>query len=311
MILTVTPNPMLDKTLYVSTFTPGITHRAQRVITIGSGKGINVSRTLLQLGEQTLATGFLGGYAGEQVRHLLNAEKLPNDFVEISNLTRIGFTIFDSAHVDYTAVFEPGPELLAPEVERLAEKVYNLLPSCKALVLCGSMPCAGFDDLYFRLIQAAKVMKVPVFLDSYKEPLRQGLEAHPDFLKPNREEALYTFGIDIREPNGMKEMLRELSKTGAQWIFITDGARAVGVYAHGQCYLATPPPINYVNGLGSGDAMVGAFLLGWLRKMPTADLIGFTIAAGAVNAEEFMPGFADLTRIQVMARRVSIDPFGF
>jgi tagatose 6-phosphate kinase len=220
MILTVTPNPMLDKTLYVSKLALGVTHRAQRSITIGSGKGINVSRALLALGEPTLATGFLGGYTGEQVRYLLNAENLPNDFVETNGLTRIGFTVFDRMHEGHTAVFEPGPELLTHEVEAMIEKIYKILPQCQALALCGSMPCAGFDDLYFRLIQTAKMMSVPVFLDSYNEPLRQGLKALPDFLKPNREEALHTFGIDIREPNGMDAMLRELAQTGAQWIFL-------------------------------------------------------------------------------------------
>jgi 1-phosphofructokinase family hexose kinase len=309
MILTVTPNPMLDKTLYVSKHAIGVTHRAQRVITIGSGKGINVARALVQLGEQTLATGFLGGYTGEQIRKLLEAEKLPHDFVETKAATRIGFTVFDETPSDYTAVFEPGAELAAEEVECLVEKVCQLLPRCKALALCGSMPCAGFDDLYFRLIHAAKEKNVPVFLDSYKEPLRLGLAAQPNFLKPNRDEALQTFGIDIREPHGMKAMLHELAQTGAQWIFLTDGEQAVGIYAEGRHFLAAPPRINYVNGLGSGDAMVGAFLFGWLRKMATEDLIRFTVAAGAVNAEAFMPGFADLPRILNMSKQVRVERF--
>ncbi|MCG3118643.1 MAG: Tagatose-6-phosphate kinase [bacterium] len=307
MILTVTPNPMLDKTLYVPAFTPGATHRAQRSITIGSGKGINVTRALSQLGESTLATGFLGGYTGAQVRKLLDAEKLPHDFVETVNLTRVGFSVFATGHTDYTAVFEPGPELRVEEAQQLVAKVSQLLPRCRALALCGSMPCAGFDDLYFRLIQAAKVRGVPVFLDSYKEPLRQGLAARPDFLKPNRDEALQTFGIDIRQPHGMEEMLRALIPDGAQWIFLTDGARKVGIHAQGQTYFATPPPINYVNGLGSGDAMVAAFLFGWLRKMSPAELIRFTVAAGAVNAEEFMPGFTDLSRIRALAKQVHLE----
>jgi len=309
MILTITPNPMLDKTLSVPAFSPGVTHRAQRVVTIGSGKGINVARALLQLGERTLATGFLGGYAGKHVRQLLDEEKLPHDFVETSGLTRIGFTVFDAERKNYTAVFEPGPELRADEVDRLVTKVDQLLPQYRAVALCGSMPSAGFDDLYFRLIQAAQKRSVPVFLDSYQEPLRQGLEARPDFLKPNRDEALQTFGIDSREPDGMKALLRQLAQTGAQWIFLTDGERKVGISAPDQCYLATPPPINPVNTLGSGDAMVAAFLFGWLRKMAAEDLIRFTIAAGAVNAEAFMPGFADLKRIQNMAKRVLVEPF--
>jgi 1-phosphofructokinase family hexose kinase len=308
MILTVTPNPMLDKTLWVKSFTPGVTHRASRAVTIGSGKGINVSRALLALGEQTLATGFLGGYTGVQVRKLLDDENLPHDFVEVAGLTRIGITVFDDEHEDYTAVFEPGPELRQNEIEGLIEKVQNLLPRCRALALCGSMPSAGFDDLYCRLIELAKAAKVPVFLDSYKEPLRQGLKAHPDFLKPNRDEVLQTFGIDIREPQGMKEALRELSQAGAQWIVLTDGARKVGVYAHGQFYLAAPPKVEVVNTLGGGDAMVAAFLYGWLRKMATENLIRFTIAAGAVNAEDFMPGFADLDRIILMAKNIVIEP---
>jgi 1-phosphofructokinase family hexose kinase len=307
MILTVTPNPMLDKTLWVPAFTPGVTHRATRAVTIGSAKGINVSRALLALGEQTLATGFLGGYTGKQVRLFLEEEKIPHEFVEISGLTRTGFTVFDAAREGYTAVFEPGPELHQHEVDRLVEQVRDFLPRCQALALCGSIPSAGFDDLYFRLIESANAINVPVFLDSYKEPLRQGLKAHPDFLKPNREEALHTFGIDIREPHGMATLLRELTQTGAQWIFLTDGERKVGVSAQGKTYLAAPPKVNYVNGLGSGDAMVAAFLFGWRRKMAAEDLIRFTIAAGAVNAEEFMPGFANLKRIQIKARQVVIE----
>jgi tagatose 6-phosphate kinase len=308
MILTVTPNPMLDKTLWVPSFTPGVTHRANRAVTIGSGKGINVSRALLALGEQTLATGFLGGYTGAQVRKLLDDESLPHDFVEVAGLTRVGITVFDGAREDYTAVFEPGPELRQNEVEALIEKIRSLLPHCRALALCGSMPSAGFDNLYFRLIESAKAANVPVFLDSYKEPLRQGHKARPDFLKPNRDEVLQTFGIDIREPHGMKEMFRDLSQAGAQWIFLTDGARKVGVCVQGQCYLATPPKIEVVNTLGGGDAMVAAFLYGWLRKMATDDLIRFAIAAGAVNAEDFMPGFADLHRIILMAKNIIIEP---
>jgi len=307
MILTVTPNPMLDKTLYVSKLAIGATHRAQRSVTIGSGKGINVARALLQLGEKVLATGFLGGYTGEQVRKLLDDEKIPHDFVETNVSTRVGFTVFDETPNVYTAVFEPGPDLLPEEIERLVEKVGQLLPHCRALALSGSMPCTGFDELYARLILAAKVLNVPVFLDSYKEPLRLGLAAQPNFLKPNRDEALQTFGLDIRTSHGMKAMLRELAPSGAQWIFLTDGERPIGIYAAGQYFLATPPPINYVNGLGSGDAMVAAFLFGWLQKMSAEDLIRFTVAAGAVNAEAFMPGFADLPRIQNLAKLVKTE----
>jgi 1-phosphofructokinase family hexose kinase len=309
MILTVTPNPMLDKTLWVPAFQLGAVHRAQRMVTIAGGKGINVSRALVQLGEPTRATGFLGGHTGQQIRALLDQEKIPHDFVEIRSITREGFTISDSRNNMSTAVFEPGHRLQHEEVDALLGKVQQLLPSCRALALCGSMPSAGFDDLYFRLIRAAKATNVPVFLDSYDEPLRQGLAAGPDFLKPNREEALQTFDIDMREQEGMVRLLNELAQTGAQWIFLTDGDKKVGIYAQGKRYLALSPRVRCVNALGSGDAMVAAFLFGWLRKMANEELIRFSLAAGAVNAEEFLPGFADLRRIEERANEVVIEPF--
>jgi len=307
MILTVTPNPMLDKTLWVPAFAPGNTHRALRLEILAGGKGINVTRALRMLKENVVATGFVGGRTGEAIIEALKQEGLQRDFVTIDSTTREGFTIVDSKTGQHTAVFEPGHQLTEQDAEALFEKVAELLPYCQALALCGSMPCAGFDDFFARLIETARRHHVPVMLDTYDEPLRLGLAASPNFLKPNRDEALQTFGIDAREPGGKRVLLEKFAESGATHIFLTDGEHASAIYAKGNFLQAQPPKIRVVNTLGSGDAMVAAFLYGYLHALSTPMLIAFTLAAGAVNAREFLPGFADLDKITTMAAQIELE----
>jgi 1-phosphofructokinase family hexose kinase len=307
MILTVTPNPMLDKTLWVPAFAPGNTHRALRLEILAGGKGINVARALRMLKENAVATGFIGGRTGEAILEALKREGLQHDFVAIDSTTREGFTIVDSQTGQHTAVFEPGHQLTEKDVEALFEKVVELLPYCQALALCGSMPCPGFDDLFARLIEAARGHHVPVMLDTYDEPLRLGLQAAPNFLKPNRDEALQTFGIDAREPGGKRALLEKFAESGATHVLLTDGERPAGIFAEGDFFLAHPPKIRVINALGSGDAMVAAFLYGYLHALSTPMLIAFALAAGAVNAREFLPGFADLDQITTIAAQIEVQ----
>ena len=307
MILTVTPNPMLDKTLWVPAFAPGLVHRALRLQALAGGKGINVARALNLLGEEVVATGFAGGRTGEAILEILDNEGLHHDFVIIDSNTREGFTIVDSKTGQHTAVFEPGHQLTDHDAESLLAKVEALLPRCRALALCGSMPCAGFDHLFAQLIALAHQHQVPVMLDSYGEPLRLGLAASPNFLKPNRDESLQTFHIDSREPGGNRALLDMLAQRGATHIFLTDGKRPAAVFAEGEFYLAQPPRLRAVNPLGSGDALVAAFLYGYLRDFPPPELIAFALAAGAVNAREFLPGFADLDQIKTLAAQIHLE----
>ncbi len=307
MILTVTPNPMLDKTLWLEELRTGETHRAQRLEVIAGGKGINVARALRGLGENTLATGFLGGPAGTTMRALLDSDSIPHEFIETAGTTREGFTVVENKSGRRTAVFEPGPQLYPKEVEALLAFVQRRLPESRALALCGSMPSPGYDELYAEMIHLAHAAHVPVFLDSYLEPLKLGLAARPQFLKPNREEALQTFGIDTRAAGGMQKVMHRLASFGTQCFFLTDADRPIGVGLHGKQYLATPPPVACRNPLGSGDAMVAGFLYAWLQGWPAEELIRFAVAAGSVNARHTMPGYANLEEIKALAVQVKIE----
>jgi len=307
MILTVTPNPMLDKIISLARFSLGEVQRAQAMTTIAGGKGVNVSRALLALGESTLATGFLGGHTGQAIRGLLDKEGLPHHFVEIESTTREGFTFVEAESGARTAVFEPGHRITASEVNALLKMTAELLPQCTAMALCGSMPVPGFDDMYASLIRLAHQHSVPVLLDSYHEPMRLGMRAKPEFCKPNREEARATFGVDCRAAGGMRQLLHTLASQGVVGAFVTDGDRPLGATWNGETYSIKPPAIRYVNALGSGDAFVAAFLYGWVREMALEELARFAVAAGAVNASHELPGYANLQEIEELMAQIEIQ----
>lgn len=307
MILTVTPNPMLDKTIWLSQFTMGEVHRGERMEQVAGGKGLNVSRALVGLGAVTRATGFLGGEIGNVIRSLLDAQSMPHHFIEIAATTREGFTIVDHTNNERTAVFEPGPRLESHEIEALRQFVREQLPRCRALALCGSMSCAGHDHLYADLIRQAHAARVPVFLDSYLAPLQHGLNAEPQFLKPNRDEALKTFGLDVRNAAERQTLFALLKRKRTLGLFITDAERTVYAWLRGKNYLVYPPRLACRNPLGGGDVFVAAFLYGWLKQMPSAELLRFAVAAGCVNAMHDLPGYANLAEIEALLEQVMIE----
>ena len=307
MILTVTPNPMLEKNVWLPKFTAGSVHRAEKVKIIAGGKGINVSRALVQFNESTLATGFLGGYTGKIIEQLLNNENIPSDFVEIDSTTREGITIFENSVQGRTAIFDPGHELKKKDIVALCDKIEKLLPQCQAMALCGSMPSQDFNTLYSELINLAHAAKVPLFLDSYHEPLKRGLTARPQFVKPNREEALETFGIDIRVSGGLRKILKYLHQFSPLYAFVTDSQNSLGALCDNRFYQVTPPQIQCVNDLGSGDTFLAGFLYGWINKMRGADLICFATAAGTVNAMHWLPGYVNLDKTKVLAKQVRLN----
>lgn len=307
MILTVTPNPMLDKTIWLARFAKGEVHRSERTEQVAGGKGLNVSRALVGLHERTLVTGFLGGETGQVIRRLLDEQNIPHHFIDVAATTREGFTFVDQTNGERTAVFEPGSPLQAHEIEALKQFVREQLPRCRALALCGSMPCSGFDQLYADLIAQAHAAHVPVFLDSYLAPLQHGLRARPHFLKPNREEALNTFGLDVRKTEEVRALLRLLAQHGAQGIFITDAEQPVHAWWQGASYRIQPPRLECRNPLGGGDVFVAAFLYGWLHEMEGEKLLRFAVAAGAVNAQHDLPGYANFAEIVALMEQVEIE----
>ena len=283
MITTVTLNPMLDKTVAVDSLRRGAVSRASGVSTIVGGKGVNVSRQLSRLGEETVATGFIGGEIGSILERLLDGEKIPHRFIRIAGMTREGVTYLEPEGT-MTSVFEPPHSVTLAEAGRLLEECRALAGKSDWFVCSGSSPSAEADDVFRLIVTDCRSRGIPVVLDSYGKALARGVESVPDFLKPNREEFEQTFGTRLSGESDMIAAARRLVAQGVRYSLITDGPRPFAAACADGAWIVTPPGVESVNPTGSGDSMIAGILYGLRRSWPFADCLAFGAAAGAANA---------------------------
>ena len=194
MILTVTLNPSVDRTMVVPNLNPGFRNRAVDTVVVPGGKGINVARAARILGRPVITTGFLGGRRGDQILADLNAEGILNDFVRIQDESRLTMAVVDPATNYVTEITEAGPEIRPEEINLMYEKLEYLGKVADIAVLAGSVPRGLDDDCYVQMIERLQRLGVKTFFYTYGDPLRRGIKAAPDYVFPKLVEAEKVIG---------------------------------------------------------------------------------------------------------------------
>ena len=193
MILTVTLNPCIDKTVFVEKHEVGRIIRAHAVKQIAGGKGVNVARVLTNLGADVLAFVVLGGHTGRIIEELAEADGIRLHPVWISAPSRTVTTVLETSTGVQTAYVEPGPRVSPEEKDRIIGELRELIPESEMVIFSGSSPCPALDDLYREMIAYANRLGVRTILDSRGRAFKLGLESSPFMIKPNpaeTEEAL-------------------------------------------------------------------------------------------------------------------------
>lgn len=256
MIVTVTPNPSVDRTYHLGALRPGELHRARAVWSEASGKGVNVGRVLRRLGVPSRMIVTAGGGEGR----LLN-ELLPGlEVVRVAGATRINVTLMvDGA--EPTKVNEPGTALTAGEADRLVAAASEALAGDVGwLACCGSLPAGTSPELVTRLVEAGRAAGVPVVVDASGPALAAAVAARADLIKPNRDELAELTGREVSTMDDVVGAARETrARTGGVVLVSLGGDGALLVTAEGDWY-ATSPPITPVNTTGAGDALLAGYL---------------------------------------------------
>ena len=189
MIITVTLNAAIDKTLAVPNFRLGRRHRAVEQTAMAGGKGVNVARALRALGQPVIATGVAGGPTGTRIVEHLTEEGILNDFVRIREESRTSTAVVDPTSGEQTEINEHGPHVSEGELELFVDKLLYLAKGAAVCVIAGSLPRGVDAGLYGRLIEEMKRLGVTTVLDSEGEPMRLATRAGPDVVSPNELEA--------------------------------------------------------------------------------------------------------------------------
>ena len=221
MIVTVTTNAALDRTLTVPVFQIGFRHRSSDVLTLAGGKGINVARALKILDVPVVATGLAGGRTGTRIIEELTAEAILNDFVRIAAESRTSTAVVDPTAGTHTEINEWGPEVAAGELETLVEKLHYLSRGADFVVLSGSLPRKVATTFYADAVRDLSRRDVRVVLDSEGEPLRLAVEAGPFLVSPNQREAEQLVGQELEDDDDFQMALDAIAEMGARNVLIT------------------------------------------------------------------------------------------
>ncbi|MER7957291.1 1-phosphofructokinase family hexose kinase [Streptomyces sp. NPDC096030] len=301
MILTVTLNTALDLTYRVPALTPHASHRVTQVIERPGGKGLNVARVLAALGHETVVTGFAGGSTGEILRGHLTATPVRDELVPIAGHTRRTVAIADTTTGDTTQLNEPGPAITPAEWSTLTTRYTGLLAGASAVALCGSLPPGIHVGAYAELIRLARAAGVPVLLDTSGEPLRRGIAARPDVVKPNADELAQLTGS--REPH---RATRDARRRGAHAVVSSLGPQGMLAATPDGLWHAAPPAAVKGNPTGAGDSAVAGLLAGLVDRLPWPDRLTHAVALSAATVLSPVAGEFDRGAYEELLPRVTV-----
>jgi 1-phosphofructokinase family hexose kinase len=309
VILTVTLNAAIDRTVAVPNFRLGRRHRAVESRTVAGGKGINVARALSLLGRPVIATGFVGGPTGTRVLEQLHEESVLTDFTRIAAETRINLAVIDPTSGDQTEINERGPAVSPEEVKRLFDRISYLAGGAKICVLAGSLPPGAGDDLYARLIDDLSRRGVPVVLDAEGEAMLAGVRAGASMVTPNETEAEELVGQEFADRGDLAQGLVELVRLGAGEAAITrpDGCVAtVGEGGSRRLLEVHTEPLEPVSTVGSGDAFLAGYVAARYEDRAPEDCLAYGVACGAESTQHFGAGTVDRNQVERLLGEVSV-----
>lgn len=303
MIHTVTVNPALDLTYRVSSVRYDDTVRAHTVLRAAGGKGVNVSRVATRLGHATVAMGFAGGRAGEEILDLLRDEGVKTWFARHDAPTRTNAIVQDDEGRQLR-VSGPGPAVEADEVNALVESIFELRAPA-FLVLSGSLLLGVPTDLYAHIAERAAAEGVPVVVDADRE-LVSALEAGVALIKPNAYELGRLVDREIGSLEDARSAAAEAHAMGARTVVCSLGALGALWFSADGAWHALAPEVTVDSPVGSGDSLLAGVLVAMAEGRDPADALRLGVACGTATATTPGTDLCHKTLVDELLPRVEV-----
>jgi 1-phosphofructokinase family hexose kinase len=311
MIITVTLNTAIDKTLEVPNFRIGRRHRSVDQTTMPGGKGVNVARAIKRLGRPVIATGFAGGATGTRIVEALTAESVLTDFVRIGEESRTNTAVLDPTTGVQTEINERGPAVTEREMELFRDKLLYLAQGADICVFAGSLPRAVDSDVYGSLIKELRKLGVTTVVDTDGEPLRHAVRAEPDVVSPNVIEAEELVGHEFNDDEDRTLAVAEIVQQGAREAIMTvpDGVFAQVTTENGpQLYRVRVEQQEARAAVGSGDAFLAGYVAARYTGATPEECLRLGVACGAESIQHFGAGVIDPHSVERLLGAVEAIP---
>jgi 1-phosphofructokinase family hexose kinase len=310
VILTVTLNAAIDRTVAVPNFRLSQRHRAVESQTVAGGKGVNVARALKLLGRPVIATGLAGGATGARILERLGEEAILNDFTRIEGESRTNLSVVDPTTGEQTEINERGPRVTPEEVDLFVEKLLYLAQGATICVLAGSTPPGTETDVYARLVSELKTLGVISVIDTDGEQMRAGLRAEPAVVAPNEGEAEEIVGHEFNDPDDKAMGLTGLIEMGAGDAIITSPAGCSAIVGEGpdrRRFEVRIEQLEPIAAVGSGDAFLAGYVAARYEGASPRECLTYGVACGAQSTQHFGAGTLDPREVDRLLPRVEVD----
>ena len=283
MIITVSLNPALDKSLVVDGIHIDGVNRVVGSRLDAGGKSINVAKIIKVLGSDTLATGIVGGAAGTFIQQQLDGMDIRHDFVVRKEPTRTNLKIRDTARNTITEFNEPGEPVTEELLAEVWGKIDSVAKSGDTVVISGANPPGMGDEVIAQWITNLKQKGVMVALDTVGNPMKLGIAAKPNIIKPNIHELSDLLGEPLHYFRDVIAAARQIVQQGVERVVVSMGGDGALFVTKDQILRSNGVKVPVVSTVGSGDAMLGAILYHLQRGCCWEEAARWSVATGAAN----------------------------
>lgn len=300
MIITVTLNPAMDKTVIIPGFLMGSVNTIETKRLDVGGKGINVSKVIKKLGGESLALGIVGGNSRYEIENYLNVEEVKHDFVHDKVETRVNIKVIDPINETYTDMNEQGGPYDYTSYEKVEEKLFSIVKEGDIVVISGSIPYGGDEQIYSRWIRECKKKGVKTFLDVNGNLLKMAIKEQPYLIKPNNHELEVMSGKKLENISDYINVSKELIKTGVKKVVISLGEKGALYVTEDKILYGQGIKVKVSSTVGAGDSMVAALSFGeekGLSEEETFQLALATSAASVTCNGTIAPEYKDIYKL--------------
>jgi 1-phosphofructokinase family hexose kinase len=307
MLLILTPNPAIDRTLLIPGMQPGGVYRAERVLVAAGGKGLNVARAAHSLGQPLQVCAPLGGLAGQMLAQLAAEEGLAGRWSwHPDGETRTCVLVVDPQGSDATALNEPGMPLTPAAWQAFAAVALDAAAAAELVVSSGSMPPGVPPDALTNLLRALAASGRRVIVDTSGAALQTALEAAPYGIKVNGSELGAVLNRPVASLDDAATALADLRARGIALAMVSLGAAgALAATDEGTCH-AQPPAIHAISTIGAGDSLLAGLATGLLRGEPLPEALRLGVACGAADALSIGGGLLEPTELARLHAATSV-----
>ena len=283
MIITVTLNPALDKTVEIPDFSLDAVNRITAMRTDPGGKGLNVSKVIAKLGGTSTVVGVLGGTTGRRIADAMDALGIACQFTFVEGETRTNLKVIDPARHTNTDLNEPGLTVDQETLDHMRDALVAAIRPGDIVVLSGSLPKGAPADTYGSWTAACRTAGARVFLDADGEPLAHGLAAKPYLAKPNNHELSRLTGRALETADDLLAAARTLIADGVERVVVSMGGDGALFVSANRAYRAEGLRVPVGSTVVAGDSMVAALAYAAEQGMADADTVRLAVATSAAN----------------------------